>query len=83
MGKAPIKKVQISADALVHLRSTSPLAHGLGIESPHDRLFRTEAGKELAETALSIDPVYEQFTSCATHGALNACGLRLRISRRW
>lgn len=55
------KKVQITADALIHLRATSPLARELGIDCPYDPLFRTEDGAALAATALSLDPVYEQF----------------------
>ncbi|MPY72644.1 MAG: SAM-dependent methyltransferase [Alphaproteobacteria bacterium] len=53
--------VQITADALIHLRARSPLARRLAIESPYDRLFLTEAGAGLAKMALSLDPVYEQF----------------------
>ena len=61
MSKEPAGKVQITADALIHLRAESPLARRLGIDCPYDRLFQTEAGAALAETALSMDPVYEQF----------------------
>ena len=61
MGDPSAGNVRITADALVHLRTKSPLAHRLSIDSPYDRLFLTEAGGELAKTALSIDPVYEQF----------------------
>lgn len=61
MSKEPAGKVQITADALIHLRAESPLARRLGIECSYDRLFQTEAGTALAETALSMDPVYEQF----------------------
>lgn len=55
------EKVQITADALIHLRATSTLARRLGIECPYDHLFRTEEGATLAAMALSLDPVYEQF----------------------
>jgi len=55
------KKVQITADALIHLRATSPLARELAIECPYDHLFRTEEGAALAAMAQSLDPVYEQF----------------------
>jgi len=54
-------KVQITADALIHLRTSSPLACRLGIECPYDPLFLTAAGADLAKMALSLDPVYEQF----------------------
>lgn len=55
------KNVQITADALIHVRATGPLARRLGIECPYDHLFRTEEGAALAAMALSLDPVYEQF----------------------
>ncbi|MCG8548303.1 MAG: class I SAM-dependent methyltransferase [Alphaproteobacteria bacterium] len=53
--------VQITADALTSLRSTSPLAVELGLDCPYDSLFANEAGRGLAEMALSLDPVYEQY----------------------
>jgi methyltransferase (TIGR00027 family) len=61
MGGPLAGNVRITADALVHLRMKSPLAHRLSIDSPYDRLFLTAAGGDLAKMALSIDPVYEQF----------------------
>jgi methyltransferase (TIGR00027 family) len=61
MSEPPSGKVQITADALIHLRTSSPLARRLGIECPYDPLFLTAAGAELAKMALSLDPVYEQF----------------------
>jgi methyltransferase (TIGR00027 family) len=61
MSKKPAGKVQITADALIHLRAESPLARRLGIDCPYDHLFQTEAGAALVGTALSMDPVYEQF----------------------
>lgn len=61
MSDAPAGGVQITADALIHLRARSPLAHRLAIQCPYDRLFLTEAGAALAKMALSLDPVYEQF----------------------
>ncbi len=54
-------EVQITADALIHTRVHSPLARRLAIECPYDPLFLTEAGGELAQMALALDPVYEQF----------------------
>jgi methyltransferase (TIGR00027 family) len=61
MSDASADKVQVTADALIHLRTKSPLAHRLSIDNPYDRLFLTDAGGELAAMASSIDPVYEQF----------------------
>lgn len=55
------ESVQITADALVSLRVGSPLAKTLGIDGPYDHLFNTEAGRALANMALSLDPVYEQY----------------------
>lgn len=53
--------VPITADALIYLRTHSPLARRLGIDCPYDRHFLTEAGGDLAKMALALDPVYEQF----------------------
>lgn len=55
------ESVQITADALVSLRVGSPLAKELGIDCPYDHLFNTAAGRALANMALSLDPVYEQY----------------------
>ncbi len=55
------ESVQITADALVSLRVGSPLAKMLDIDCPYDPLFNTEAGQALANMALSLDPVYEQY----------------------
>ena len=60
-GGEAARGVQITADALVHLRARSALALRLSIDNPYDRLFLTEAGGDLAKMALSMDPVYEQF----------------------
>lgn len=53
--------VPITADALIYLRTHSPLARRLGINCPYDHLFLTDAGGDLAKMALALDPVYEQF----------------------
>ena len=54
-------QVQVTADALTSLRTTSPLAVELGLDCPYDSLFANAAGKQLAAMALSVDPVYEQY----------------------
>lgn len=55
------KDVQVTADGLVHLRLTSPLARQLGIETAYDRFFDTPEGAELSRMAQAVDPVYEPF----------------------
>lgn len=54
-------EVHITADALIALRATSPLAARWGVAAPYDTLFATPAGRRLADLALSVDPVYEAF----------------------
>lgn len=54
-------EVQVTADALTSLRTSSPLAAALGLDCPYDHLFANDAGKQLAAMALSLDPVYEQY----------------------
>lgn len=54
-------EVHVTADALIALRATSPLAVRWSVAAPYDRLFATQAGRRLADLALSVDPVYEAF----------------------
>src|SRR6516165_542462 len=50
--------IPITADGLMVLRSDPALTSEAGIEDPFAAWFVTEAGRQLAQIALSIDPVY-------------------------
>jgi len=57
----PANDPRITADALVDLRLNHPLAKQQRLLCPHDQLFWTEAGRDLAQMALAVDPVYASF----------------------
>lgn len=58
----PELHLQVTADGLTSLRSTSPLAGRLGLLRPHDHLFASDDGHELAKIAARLDPVYEPYS---------------------
>lgn len=53
--------IEITADALIALRTEHPLAARLALPPTHDRLFLTKGGREMAARAQAVDPVYAQF----------------------
>jgi methyltransferase (TIGR00027 family) len=52
---------QITADALIDLRLHHPLSKRQQLLCPHDQLFWTAAGRDLAMLAMTLDPVYASF----------------------
>lgn len=52
---------RVTADGLVDLRLNHPLAKRQNLLCPHDHLFWSEAGRELAAMAQQLDPVYAPF----------------------
>lgn len=55
------QSIQVTADALVVIRSNETLAEPFGVVDPHARYFVTDAGKRLVEMAESVDPCYVSF----------------------
>lgn len=54
-------EVQVTADALVVIRSDMSLTRQTGIIDPHAKLFVTPAGVEMSQMARSLDPIYVEF----------------------
>jgi methyltransferase (TIGR00027 family) len=52
---------QVTADALIDLRLHHPLAKRQQLLCPQDHLFWSEAGRDLAVMAMTLDPVYAPF----------------------
>ena len=52
---------RITADALIDLRLNHPLAKQMRLLCPHDQLFWTPEGADLAAKAMALDPVYAPF----------------------
>ena len=53
--------IQETADSLVIIRADMALAESVGVDDPFAHLFVTEAGKQMASIAISVDPCYVAF----------------------
>lgn len=59
--QAEARDPRVTADALVDLRLNHPLAKGQKLLCPHDQLFWSEAGRDLAAMAQQVDPAFAPF----------------------
>ena len=56
------KKVQITADALVVIRSNDELTREIELQDPHAQYFVTTEGREMAETIITkVESIYVQY----------------------